>query len=96
MSNLTHFDDDIEFLSCFSLATSVGSLSFAGIWADVITASIPGAGNKTNASKKPLIGSFFGSYSELGACSALARRDVKLEGYELREPAIWRSDFPSH
>jgi hypothetical protein len=71
-------------------------MSFAGIWADVITASIPGAGNKTKASKKPLIGSFFGSYSELGACSTLARRDVKAEGYWLKEPAIWRSHFRSN
>jgi hypothetical protein len=46
--------------------------------------------------KKPLIGSFFGSYSELGARSTLARRDVKVEGYELREPAIWRSHFRSN
>jgi hypothetical protein len=46
--------------------------------------------------KEPLIGSFFGSYSELGARSTLARRDVKVEGYELREPAIWRSHFRSN
>jgi hypothetical protein len=33
--------------------------------------------NKMSASKKPLIGSFFGSYSELRARSTVAHRGVK-------------------